>query len=75
MEVGYILCSYTLNFLFIRSEVYVFIYVNNLERPFPSPPPEAVGLVLRDRDLNYVFTTCWMTINLIALEFMSMLKW
>lgn len=33
MEVGYILCSYTLNFLFIRSEVYVFVYVNYID-PF-----------------------------------------
>lgn len=32
MEVGYILCS--LNFLFIRSEVYVFIYVNYIDHFF-----------------------------------------
>lgn len=67
MEIGYILWSYTLNFLFIGSEVHVLIYVNNIERPF-FVSSEAVGFVLRDSALNYVFTTCCMIINLTALS-------
>lgn len=69
MEIEYILFGYMLNFLFIRNgEVCVFIYVNNIERPifFFS---EAEGLVLRDPDVNYSFTTCCVTMNLTSLKF------
>lgn len=37
MEIEYILCGYTLYFLFIRNDdVCMFIYVNNIERPPPT---------------------------------------
>lgn len=66
MEIEYSVC--TLNFLFIRNnEVLCVWYVNSLERLFL--PSGAVGLVLRDPDLNYSFTTCCVTMNLNSLKF------
>lgn len=66
MEVEYILYSYTVIFSSLEVVRFLFIYVNNTELFFSS---EAVGLVLKDPDLNYVFTTCYVTMNLIFLKF------
>lgn len=40
IEIGYIFCGCTLYFLFIENnEVYMFFYVNNIERRIPPPTP------------------------------------